>query len=55
MKTLNTTNYGTVRVRECNGCGDVLLETETINGTEYEIYLGYLGSFQKYAVAIVRE
>lgn len=51
MKILKTTEFGTMRIRENNGCGDVLLGTEKVNGIEYEIYLGYLGYPQNYAVA----
>ena len=50
MKTIKTNGYNTVRVRECNACGDVLMDTEVINGTEYEIYLGYCGYPNYYAV-----
>lgn len=50
MKILKTNEFGTMRIRENNGCGDVLLGTEKVDGIEYEIYLGYLGYPQNYAV-----
>ena len=48
MKTVNTEKFGTVMVRESNGCGDVLLGNEK----GYNIYLGYLGYPTYYAVVI---
>ena len=50
MLTVKTNKYNTVRVRECNACGDVLMDTEIINGKEYNIYLGYCGYVNYYAV-----
>lgn len=50
MLTVKTNGYNTVRVRECNACGDVLMDTEIINGKEYNIYLGYCGYVSYYAV-----
>ena len=50
MLTVKTNGYNTVRERECNACGDVLMDTEVINGKEYNIYLGYCGYVSYYAV-----
>ena len=50
MLTVKTNGYNTVRVRKCNACGDVLMDTEVINGKEYNIYLGYCGYVSYYAV-----
>jgi hypothetical protein len=50
MLIVKTNGYNTVRVRECNACGDVLMDTEVINGKEYNIYLGYCGYVNYYAV-----
>ena len=50
MLIVKTNGYNVVRVRECNACGDVLMDTEVINGKEYNIYLGYCGYVSYYAV-----
>ena len=50
MLTVKTNGYNIVKVRECYACGDVLMETEVINGKEYDIYLGYCGYTYFYAV-----
>ena len=50
MLTVKTNGYNIVKVRECNACGDVLMDTEVINGKEYNIYLGYCGYVNYYAV-----
>ena len=50
MLTVKTNGYNIVKVRECNACGDVLMDTEVINGKEYTIYLGYCGYVNYYAV-----
>ena len=49
MKTIKTNNYGTVMLREHNACGDVLLYTENIDNTTYNIYLGFCGCPYYYA------
>ena len=48
--TIKTNNYGIIRIRECNACGDVLIDTQTINDKEYKIYLGYCGYVNYYAI-----
>ena len=50
MLTVKTNGYNTVRVREGMSCGDVFMDTEIINGKEYDIYLGYCGYVNYYAV-----
>lgn len=50
MLTVKTNGYNTVRVREGTACGDVFMDTEIINGKEYDIYLGYCGYTYFYAV-----
>jgi hypothetical protein len=47
---ITTAKYGTMMIRKGAGCGDTLLETVSINGKLYEIYLGYLGYPTFYAV-----
>ena len=47
---VKTQGYGMVRIKEINGICDVLLETQTIGGREYNIYLGYCGYKSFYAV-----
>lgn len=50
MKTIKSNNYNTIQVKACMACGDVLMDTETINGKQYNIYLGYCGYHIYYAV-----
>ena len=50
MLIVKTNKYNTVRVRECNAYGDVLMDTEIINDKEYNIYLGYCSYVNYYAV-----
>ena len=50
MKTIKTNGFYTVRVRECQSCGDVLMATETIDNKQYDIYLGYCGYTSFYVV-----
>ena len=50
MVTVKSNRYNVIRVRECYACGDVFMDTEVINGKEYNIYLGYCGCTYYYAV-----
>ena len=50
MKTIKSKEYYTIRVRDCQACGDVLMGSEVIDGKEYNIYLGYCGYCTYYAV-----
>lgn len=50
MKTLKSNEYGLMRIKEGSACGDAFMTTEIINGTPYNIYLGYCGYIQFYAV-----
>lgn len=52
MNTIKTQNYNIIRIKECMSCGDVLMDTETINNIKYNIYLGYNGYHTYYAVKI---
>ena len=50
MKTIKTKNYNILSVRKCQAYGDILMETEVINGKEYDIYVGFCGCVYYYAV-----
>lgn len=50
MKTIKSKDFGTMRVKNNNACGDAFMGTETINGIIYNIYLGYCGYTQFYAI-----
>lgn len=50
MKTIKSKEYYTIRIRDCQACGDVLMGSEVIDGKEYNIYLGYCGYCTYYAV-----
>lgn len=50
MVTVKSNRYNVVKVRECYSYGDVFMDTEVINGKEYNIYLGYCGYTYYYAV-----
>lgn len=42
--------YNLLRVKSHKVCGDLMLQTEIIDNEEYEIYLGYNGYLNHYAV-----
>lgn len=50
MATIKSKNNGIIMVKDLMACGDVLMEVENINGTNYEIYLGFNGYPYFYAV-----
>ena len=50
MKTIRTNDFNVLKVKECQACGDVLINSVTINGINYNIYLGYCGHYNYYAV-----
>ena len=40
MKTIKSKEYYTIRVRDCQACGDVLMDSEVIDGKEYILQAG---------------
>lgn len=50
MRTIKTEGYNVIRIRDCQSCGDIFMDTETIDNVQYNIYLGFCGYCTYYAV-----
>lgn len=48
--TINSKEFGSMFIKDAYSCGDAKMNTEIINGVTYDIYLGYCGYVQFYAV-----
>lgn len=52
MKTIKTNNYSTLIIKNTMSVGDILLDTETIENIQYNIYVGFCGYCIYYAVKV---
>lgn len=50
MKTIKSKDFGLMMIKNNYGCGDDFMGTEIINGVTYDIYLGFCGYAQFYAI-----
>lgn len=52
MKTIKTNNYSTLIIKNTMSVGDILLDTETIENIQYNIYVSFCGYCIYYAVKV---